>query len=77
MSCSEPLIGRGKQTTTTRRSCWYVLPIVNRGSESGVVLNFSMPCPQQSTSSLGSHSKELTGLRGCLARLIHSNALLP
>ena len=47
---------------TTKRSCWYVLLIVRGGGfESGVVLNFTQ-CPQQSTSSLGSRSKELMGL---------------
>ena len=64
MSCSGPLTGRGKRTTMTKRSCWYILPIVRGGGfRSGVVLNF-MRCPQQSTSSLGSRSNNSMGLRG-------------
>ena len=50
---------------TTRKSCWYVFLIVRgEGSELGVVLKSSTPCPQQSTSSLESRSKESMGLRG-------------
>ena len=64
-SCSRPLTGRGKWTTTAMRSCRYILPIVNGGGlGSGIVLKSFMPCQQQLTSSLGSHFKELMWLRG-------------
>ena len=47
-----------------------MLPIISGGgSESGIVLKFYMSCPQQSTSSLGSHSEELMGLRGLFSAI--------
>ena len=57
-------LGQGKQSTTARKSCWYILPIISGGSGSGVVLKSFMLCPQQSTSSLGSCSNDSMGLRG-------------
>ena len=70
MSCSGPLIERGKRNTTARRSCRYVLPIISReGLGSGTVLKFFMLCQQQLTSSLGSRSDGSMGLRGLFGKI--------
>ena len=70
MSCSRPLIKRGKWDVTVKRSYWYVLPIIKGGgSGSGVVLKFSTLCPQQLMSSLGSHSEGSMGLRGLFGKI--------